>query len=80
MNSSMVQMKLGDQSAIFSARSAQFFAGKNQILLDNGSIGFAAHPELLISDQYGLAHISSFSFDMSDNTGKPIWATPIRLQ
>jgi hypothetical protein len=79
MNSSMVQLRLGDQSATFSTMGAMFFGGKNQIILDSGSMGFAAHPALLISDQGGSSHINSFSFDILGVDGKTVWATPLKI-
>ena len=70
----------GDQSATLSTMGAMFSVGKNQIVLDSGSTGFAAHPALLVSDKNGSAYIGCFAFDILGLDGKTIWATPIRFQ
>ena len=79
INPSMVHMKLGDQSATLSAMGTSIAAGKNAILLDVGAVGFGAHPQLIISSASGTGRISSFAFDITDSSGKLIWATPIKL-
>ena len=59
LNPSMVQMKLGDQSATFSTMGAMFFAGKNAIALDMDTVGFG-DPRLMISSASGVSSVRSF--------------------
>ena len=58
LNPSMIQMKIGEQSAIISTAGASFFAGKNRALLDLGT-GFGSHPQLIISSPSGAGRVSS---------------------